>query len=244
MLLRRILIGLLVLALLTFLGWQLRGHYFMWQLKRSGFVPYRMAYMKEKALPLLHRAVNRLEEPVDPVQVKALALAFQEVRYQVVADRIGSQYVGHVATVLEPIDSAMVDAIKRLYRLCSDEGERIGIAVAMGELDFNMEIQVFCALLDLAEGEDKSFVVSLFENAIYVAHGEHAPNGDYFGWANMSPEQFEQKRQKMQQRLEACAIPTARRALEPVEAEYAYEELPYWAFKLREELNRPINPKQ
>lgn len=244
MLLRRILIGILVLVLLAFLGWQLRGYYFMWQMKRSGFVPYRLAYMKESALPLLQRAVDRLEEPADPVRCKALALALQEVRYQIVADRIGSRYIGHVVTALEPVDTAVVDAIQRLYRLCSNEGERIEIAVAMGELDFNMKTRVFCALLDLAEGEDKSFVVSLFNSAIYVAYGEHAPDGDYFGWADLNPEQFEQKRREMRQTLEACAIPVARRALEPVKAKYSYEELPYWAFKLQDELDRHINAKQ
>jgi len=218
----------LALIVIAFTGWSLRGHFFMWKMKQSGFPPSQLVAMKGKAMPLLCRAAEKLDESSNPEWSKAIAFALQETRYKVTSRKTGSTKYTHNATVLEPVDEKMAQALKKAYKNCPDTETRIEIITAMADLDYRQKARFFCDVFESSHPVEKEFLIMRAEELVRLAFDEHEPNGNYFGWENLDQKGLKQKQQQMQDLLQQCVLPLAQQEWSRAHAA-AGGEAPDWA---------------
>lgn len=226
-----LLIGLTVVVL-AFLAWQFRGHYYIWKMKQSGFVPLGLVNMKARILPLLYDQVGQLGQEADPEWAQTLAIAIQEVRYEIVAARVAQVQYYHVLPSLQPVDDTMLQAFLTCFEYCKEPNARGAMLTALHDLDFNMKAQFFCKAFDAEEYPRKMSLAAYANDLIRLAYGDD-PESSY--WKHVEPTQKDAQQAQMQQQLQDCLLPIVRKTWAEVQQQ-PEDQWPDWSYYFEEGL--------
>lgn len=185
-------------------GWLFRVDYHLWRLRAHGHTPARDAVcqMGRAALPRLYQEVRALGQRDTGHYRAELVHIVQSIRFDEVAHRVGSRHVDEIRAAQLSADEPMVLTLALAFRSEPSAEERKRMLVRLGELDLDTTLQLFCALFDAANEQERWSLVLWLDRAARLSREPARVRADPRRVDDEAP------LAERQQALTTCAIPT------------------------------------
>jgi len=197
------------LALVAVLGWHLRADYFLWRMRAHDHGPSRarLADMGPKALPRIYAEIASLGKRDAGEYRGDLVLAIRDIRYDLVAKKIGSPVLWEVHAALLPVDEVMAGAMKSAFLSEPDAERRRDMLGRIGEHDFAMGVRYVCDLFESASPMERFILVGNLRSDVLLVTEDKPPTDPTYPWRKMSRGEIAAAREEMKKQLVACAVP-------------------------------------